>query len=223
MKPDIKLNNDSVEVEGPLKLQRIIGGGLTVTGGMTVVGVEEHIANGFTHLVMKPDSLVFETFHHPAGVKRFDVKKEIGQNAADVKQVAADVKAINARANWKVGQLQATAEVTVGPPVESLPANTHVPQVVITGNKIAVRTVKQPGPIKIPGSGGAPGQPLGPGVGPPPGTPAGPIQIVSEFDLVADNQNLKRQVAVMERQVAALERQVALMERRLSVLENKVK
>ena len=272
MKPDIKFNEDSVEVEGSLTLSRI-NGPLSVTTGLTLVGLGESPANGFTHLVLKPNSLVFETFHI-GGKKLFDVKKEIGQNtvevqkvaatvqkivtemvdvqnvstemkiletevekvragaqlaitgvqnlAADVqkataeakqaateaKKVAADVQAINMeRINWKVAQLQAAVSVRVGTPVESLPLNTPVQQLVITGNKIAVRTIMQPGKLVLPGPAGTPK--------PPPGAPL-PLKTLSEFDLVADNENLKQQVATLEQKVAALER-------RLSVLESKVK
>ena len=198
MATDIKLNNDSVEVEGPLKLKRIIGE-LAVTGGVSVVGFEEHIANGFTHLVLKPDSLVFETFHMTAPVKRFDVKQEILKIAADLKNVVADVQAIKQRTKLSLNELQAANMITVGPPVEMFPVNTPVPQMFITNNKIALRTVVQPGIAKPPGS-VIPGPPLG--------TPVGPPQFGPAFELIAENQALKQQIAALERRLTALESKV---------------
>jgi hypothetical protein len=266
MKADIKLDNDSVEIEGDLKLQkivskdllvagasveiegalklqRIVSKGLRVVGSLTMVGVGETPANGFMHLVLKPDSLVRETIH-AGGIKRFDIIKEIGQNtsdikkvasetkqaatdakqagteakeatklgtqvAADVKKVAADltqvrgeVKSFQGKTNWTVVELRSSMGITVGSLVESVAANTPVQQVVITGNKIVVRTVKHQGTT------GTPGSFLG--------VQIGPLETIDEFDLVADNQNLKKQVIGLQRQVAALEK-------RVGVLESKVK
>ena len=87
--------------------------------------------------------------------------------------------------------------ITVGSLVESTPANTPVQQVVITGNKIVVRTVKHQGTTGTPGSFF--------------GVQVGPLETIDEFDLVADNQNLKKQVIVLQSQVAALEKQVGIL------------
>lgn len=273
MKADIKLDDDSVEIEGDLKLEKIVSKDLRVVGSLTMVGVGESPANGFTHLVLKPESLVLKTVHI-GGVKNFDIRKEIGQNTSDIKQVAIDtkqaatdakqagtdakeakkqvtqvaavvtkvaadaakvgtdaekagndakvgielgkraaadvkkvasdltqvrgeVKAIETRTNWTVRELRSSMGITVGSLVESTPANTPVQQVVITGNKIVVRTVKHQGTTGTPGSFF--------------GVQVGPLETIDEFDLVADNQNLKKQVIVLQSQVAALEKQVGIL------------